>query len=1103
MEARAPAVVAVVVTTGLAPGLEGTLSTLAGQDYEELSVLVIANGEAEDTVSRVAAVVPNAFVKVLDDNLGFAAACNEAAVMVQGAAFLLFCHDDVLFYEGAVRQMVETAFRGNAGVVTPKVVAYDDPFILLHVGQVVDRFGAVHERVELGEIDHGQQDLERDVFVAPGGATLIRTDLFTTLRGFDPLIPVLGEDLDLCWRAQVAGARIMIAPAAVVAHRQTVASGERPVNAIGTRKASRRDLLRRHQLMTVLTCWSWVTLLWVLPLYAALDVAEIILSLVGRDTDRAGAIAGAWRWNLRQRKHVRHRRKELAAIRVLSDGDVARLQVGGATRLKTFFVTLFQDGLDRARGILPPVEVDDDTPAGETVGGVGFASAFSEDESFDEFGALSAVDDTGVRNRWARLFTGVRSQLVLAGSIIVLWVFGARNLVAAALPNVGRLAPLDSWWSTWRHFFASWSPNGVGTGTPGMPGYGVLAFAGTFVFGRMGVLPRMALIFAVPFGAWGMWRLLRGVVSNRARLAAVVAYVAFPVGVNLIARGRIDDLVVVALLPFATRRILLILDVPGFRRDPLAAPVAFGRRGFGATRNGHVLVLMLQVALMTAMAPASLIAISLIVVALAWSQWLLGRRSPRLERPWGLLGNMIGGTALLLLPMTFDTIAAGRQAPQLFGLAQSPATGLGVSALVRGLNGPFGAGWAAWLLPLVALSSMVLARGARRDFVVRFSAIGALVLLVATAVERHWTGPFAPDADVLLVVIAVVVAVLVSGTVAAIENDVAAASFGWHQVVVALSVVAMVLAAVPLLAESTSGRFDLPTIGTPQALGSIAPSTLGGYRVLWLGNPSILPVPGWTVAPGLAAATTTDSIVSGATLFTPPDAGASDDLLHAVDEALHGRTARLGQLLAPSGISSIVVMTASAPSFESEQSLTTVNPPANLIPALRAQGDLTLVTDTPGFFVFSNSLFHGIVAERTEPLSPSVTSSDHDSIVGWTPALDFGYRQGHVTGGTLLAGLAPSSAFALSVGGKNVERSGSLGWAATYRTTGGNAELVLHQLPLNGLLAGLTLLLWFLFAAGFGVLERLDGVTARLRRRPVPVLTESLGAGDPVTTEAS
>jgi len=60
----------------------------------------------------------------------------------------------------------------------------------------------------------------------------VRADLFSTLRGFDPLITLLGEDLDLCWRAQVAGARIVVAPLAKVAHRETIATGERPTGAL-------------------------------------------------------------------------------------------------------------------------------------------------------------------------------------------------------------------------------------------------------------------------------------------------------------------------------------------------------------------------------------------------------------------------------------------------------------------------------------------------------------------------------------------------------------------------------------------------------------------------------------------------------------------------------------------------------------------------------------------------------------------------------------------------------------------------------------------------------------------------------------------------------
>ena len=251
MDSRAPAVVAVIVTTGVGPGLEATAASLAAQNYEELSLLVVANGDAEHVAERVATVAPHAFVRLLEENRGFGAACNEAALMVQGSAFFLFCHDDVRLEPDAVQLMVEAAFRANAGIVTPKVVAYDDPLTLLHVGQTSDRFGVVRERVELGEIDHGQQDLERDVFVAPGGVMLVRADLFTALRGFDPLISLLGEDLDICWRAQVAGARIVVAPLAKVAHRETIAKGERTITALGTRHASRQDLQRRHQLLVV------------------------------------------------------------------------------------------------------------------------------------------------------------------------------------------------------------------------------------------------------------------------------------------------------------------------------------------------------------------------------------------------------------------------------------------------------------------------------------------------------------------------------------------------------------------------------------------------------------------------------------------------------------------------------------------------------------------------------------------------------------------------------------------------------------------------------------------------------------------------------------
>ena len=213
MDAQVPAVVAVIVTTDPGPWLEEALSSLAAQDYEELSVLVLSTGEDDpDVTDRVARVLPDAFVRHLPGRPGYAAASNEALAMVEGAAFFLLLHDDVALDPDAVHKMVEESFRSNAGVVSPKFVNWDDPRVLLHVGMTCDKTGAVVDRIIEGEVDHGQHDAVRDVFVAPGGCTLVRADLFTELKGFDAGIVAMGEDLDLSWRSQVAGSRVVVAP---------------------------------------------------------------------------------------------------------------------------------------------------------------------------------------------------------------------------------------------------------------------------------------------------------------------------------------------------------------------------------------------------------------------------------------------------------------------------------------------------------------------------------------------------------------------------------------------------------------------------------------------------------------------------------------------------------------------------------------------------------------------------------------------------------------------------------------------------------------------------------------------------------------------------
>src|ERR1700674_2242009 len=230
MDTLAPPVVAVVVAHDPGPWFEETLASLASQDYAELSVLILDADSQLDLTARVAAVLPTAFVRRFDENRGVGATVSEVLTMVEGADYFLVCHDDVALFPDAVHLMVEEAFRSNAGIVSPKVVSWDDPERLIHVGMTVDQGGSVTDRVQPNEIAHGQHDAVRDVFVAPGGSTLVRADLFEELGGFDAAIVAMGEDLDLCWRAQVVGARIIVAPDARVRHLEELAGGARTLD---------------------------------------------------------------------------------------------------------------------------------------------------------------------------------------------------------------------------------------------------------------------------------------------------------------------------------------------------------------------------------------------------------------------------------------------------------------------------------------------------------------------------------------------------------------------------------------------------------------------------------------------------------------------------------------------------------------------------------------------------------------------------------------------------------------------------------------------------------------------------------------------------------
>ncbi|HRB22628.1 MAG TPA: glycosyltransferase family 2 protein, partial [Ferruginibacter sp.] len=68
------------------------------------------------------------------------------------------------------------------------------------------------------ETDNGQYNNASPCFWATGTAMFVRTEVFKQLAGFDESFFAHQEEIDLCWRMQLAGYAVFVQPASVVYH---------------------------------------------------------------------------------------------------------------------------------------------------------------------------------------------------------------------------------------------------------------------------------------------------------------------------------------------------------------------------------------------------------------------------------------------------------------------------------------------------------------------------------------------------------------------------------------------------------------------------------------------------------------------------------------------------------------------------------------------------------------------------------------------------------------------------------------------------------------------------------------------------------------------
>ncbi len=678
-----------------------------------------------------------------------------------------------------------------------------------------------------------------------------------------------------------------------------------------------------------------------------------------------------------------------------------------------------------------------------------------------------------------------RSRLAAGLLVALLLIIGARDIFSGGLPAVGQFVTLSSWSATWHQFLASWRPTGLGTTAPPSPSFGALGALGTILLGGMGLTQKVLVLGAIPFGAWGVSRLLGPFGSPRARLVGAVSYLGLPLAYDALAHGRTDGLVAFGLAPWV---------ISALMRASALAPyeTALGRHS-RQPPPAQLLGLGVVLAIGIAFAPAMAIAAVVCGLGLWLGSLLVGES----EAAWRAVRAAVGGilvALVLCLPWVIGTALSGSHAVGVFGLPSAPGGLPDFAQLLRFDLGPVGGSPISWLLLAAALLPLVIGAGPRLAWAGRLWTVALASWLLAWVVARGWTHSFAPSIDVLLAPAAVAVAACVGLGVAAFETDLFGHRFGWRQLATTVMMLAALVGVVPVIAEISSGSYGLPTSGFDGALAFLSARAPDSYRVLWLGDPAALPLGGWSMGPGLAYATSEDGPPGAQDLYPQSAPGPTAQVASAVALAEAGRTVHLGRLLAPAAIHYVVVVETLAPTVAGVQSAPSYPVPAELLQALSEQADLREVPGGEGFVVFTNTVSLPERAARPGPAirgsasatgpAAGITLPAVGDLATWRPALPGPAASegffGPVPAGVVYSASAPGGEFALSVDGRASSARPAFSWATQFAVpSGGTAALRFNGWPLAGIGGGLEIVLWLVVTAS--LLDRRFAIRVRLR----------------------
>lgn len=221
---HSPKVAVVILNWNGQKYLEQFLPFVLATSYNNFEIVIADNGSTDNSVSFLRNTYPAIRIISFKKNFGFAKGYNEALNQVQ-ADYYVILNSDVEVQSNWLVPMVEL-LESNKRIAAcqPKILSFTNKKMFEYAGAAggwLDKYGypfAKGRIFDICEEDKGQYDQCEPIFWASGAALFIRSSVFHEVKGFDEYFFAHQEEIDMCWRIQLAGYKIYSCPAAIVYH---------------------------------------------------------------------------------------------------------------------------------------------------------------------------------------------------------------------------------------------------------------------------------------------------------------------------------------------------------------------------------------------------------------------------------------------------------------------------------------------------------------------------------------------------------------------------------------------------------------------------------------------------------------------------------------------------------------------------------------------------------------------------------------------------------------------------------------------------------------------------------------------------------------------